>query len=547
MNYSITDVPNSLHWHAAGWYRAERAIDEAEQFYTNSAKLWEGIGHQYLAITSCVSISIPLEPRETQASAWFENIARSAWRKLREDHPAIAAPVVYDSKTKLCKKVYDVPLGGYTCVEDWVQATLKTIDKGQSGAEFANEDPPLGRYPTIYIVVPPSIDQDSDKRLLRRDIVFRSPHDIIDGIGTLMLFNRLLENISKATSSPIGGFDPTWEYFDLRDLTPPLRIAACVSPSPGLPQLQKLKAIQEANKAARTDAEVLSIPYKAGASMPLDSKRVSLYLSAKETYSIIAKCKECGATPTHAVHAAIALTVRDLQTRTSTKRKAKYISYALINLRQSLKESWSYLDKNPPPPRNYVVALYHGISASHLVVDLTVPSCSTPLPTPQESRDEFLQALSQVKIFYHNAKVDDDYLHAVPSLFRELTPPYSESLCEVPAPNPSPSVSLSSLGVVDKIIRRNYKGRSVPAFFEDGNCNTVGEVRDGFRDIFVDDAWVMGSEYGTGLGLFLKTFQGRMEVSAAYNEAFHDEEEVRGFLKDVKKWVFKGLGVIGDD
>jgi hypothetical protein len=36
-------------------------------------------------------------------------------------------------------------------------------------------------------------------------------------------------------------------------------------------------------------------------------------------------------------------------------------------------------------------------------------------------------------------------------------------------------------------------------------------------------------------------------VSAAYNEAFHDEEEVRGFLKDVKKWVFKGFGVIGDD
>jgi len=279
--------------------------------------------------------------------------------------------------------------------------------------------------------------------------------------------------------------------------------------------------------------------------VPLNSKRVSLYLSTEETHAIIAKCKEYSVTPTHAVHAAIALTVRDLQPRTSAERKAKYISYALINLRKSVKEEWSHMDVNQRPPPQNIAAVYHGISASHLVVDLTVPSFSAPLPTPQESNEEFLQALSQVKTFYHNTKVDEDYLHAVPTLFRELTPPYPEIPCEVPAPNPTPSVSLSSLGILDGIIRRNYKGHKVPKNLELGrhDCIAPGAL----RDIFIDDPWVMGSEYGTGLGLFLKTWQGRMELSAGYNEAFHDEVEVRDFLKGVKKVVCKGFGVAEDD
>lgn len=47
-----------------------------------------------------------------------------------------------------------------------------------------------------------------------------------------------------------------------------------------------------------------------------------------------------------------------------------------------------------------------------------------------------------------------------------------------------------------------------------------------------------GEELGTGLGLFLGTFRGEMELSAAFNEAWHTAEEVHGFLDRCERIVF---------
>lgn len=41
---------------APGQY--ERETDEAEQFYTSIAKMYEGIGHTVFAVTACVSLNI---------------------------------------------------------------------------------------------------------------------------------------------------------------------------------------------------------------------------------------------------------------------------------------------------------------------------------------------------------------------------------------------------------------------------------------------------------------------------------------------------------
>jgi len=442
----------------------------------------------------------------------IERALRAAWKKLRYDHPTLAAPAEYDVESSKCKKVYQ-KFSEDRGVRDWEEQSFKVIESGKSGAEFANEDQPLGRFATLHLVVPPSFDTESERNFLKRDIVFRSHHDIVDGIGTLSLLNNLLEHTSAAFTSPSGNLE-THFGDEHRNLSPPFRIAACIPSSPSPSQLSKLKGIHEANTSARANAEVLSLSFKSGISIPLNSQRVSIYLTTAETQAILRKCREYSTTPTHAFHTAIALTVRDVQPRDSQPRKAKYISYALINLRKQCKEPYS--------SAKHAAAVYHCVSSYSLVVDLTILSSSAPPRTLQESRKEFLQALNQVKDFYHNTKVDEDYLSIVPTIYSAVTPPYPETKCKVPAPNLTPSVSLSSMGVVDKIIKGEY-GR-----------------------IMVDDPWVMGSEYGTGLGLFLKTWDGRLEVSAGFNEAFHHEEEVREFLEKVNRWVLEGFGVIGD-
>jgi hypothetical protein len=176
--------------------------------------------------------------------------------------------------------------------------------------------------------------------------------------------------------------------------------------------------------------------------MPRRSQRITTHLNAAETHALLSKCKAAGATITQAFHAVIGLAV-DVQRREDQERKAKYLSYSLVNLRAACK-----------PPYNsssHAVAVYHCPSAINLAVDLTIPATNAPTPTAQPA-EEFLQVLKQVNAFYQSFNPDSDYLAIVPSLFAGSTPLYPEEPCPVPPPKMSPSVSLSSMGLVDKII-----------------------------------------------------------------------------------------------
>lgn len=57
------------------------------------------------------------------------------------------------------------------------------------------------------------------------------------------------------------------------------------------------------------------------------------------------------------------------------------------------------------------------------------------------------------------------------------------------------------------------------------------------------NSWVTGEELGTGIGVFLGTWQGQLQLSAAYNEAWHDREEVQGFLEGCCGIIWKELGL----
>jgi hypothetical protein len=89
----------------------------------------------------------------------------------------------------------------------------------------------------------------------------------------------------------------------------------------------------------------------------------------------------------------------------------------------------------------------------------------------------------------------------------------------VPALNLSPSVSISSMGVLDKIISPQH-----------------GPFK-------ISNPWVTGEELGTGLGLFLGTWEGKLNLSAAHNDAWHSEEEVMSFLRHCRDVGWRGLGL----
>lgn len=499
-------VPYDMSWHETSPGVHERDVDELEMFYTSLAKTYEGMGRTYFAITAYIGISIPLpiSVPTLQTEQRLETALRKAWKRLRYEYPTLAAPVEYDPSTRWCRKVYQEG-------EEWLEETFRLVN-GQTGLDFANTDPSVAPLATLYLVNPPLEPGHFPSHELRRDVVFRSTHDLIDGIGTLNLLNSLLRHASQAYALQDSYHEPIFGD-EHKNLSPPYRIAASLPAIPTTLQSQKFETIQASNQHIRHSSKILSIPFLSSpSSKPGRCFRVATHLTAGQSKALLQKCKDIGVTPTHVFHSGIALGVRDLQEKNEYETKGTYLSYALVNLRETCMTPF-----NTPL---HAASVYHSVSAQSLAVPLTIHPFGS-ITTGHQISEEFSIVLDQVASFYRDVKIDADYLATVPSLFASKTPPYpkvSSTPVLVPAPNPNPSASLSSMGIIDKIIQPKH-----------GDFTVTGEP------------WVIGAEYSPGIGVFLGTWKGIIGLSAAYNEAFHTNDEVRMFLDSIKNVVLQGL------
>ena len=528
----MTDPARTLEWREVKPGRWQRDVDEAERFYATLAKAFEGTGRMFFAITGHVSITHEISEDESrdEVSALLDKALGNGWLALRHEHPGIASWVEYDDMTQRLRKVYESSEDptGLASVSKWLHDTCHFISGYNTGQDWCNSDPPAPRMATLYVIQANPPEDRQHSRLVRRDLVIRSPHDIMDGIGTLTLLGSLLKHTSNAfgqgSQREILTFCDEW-----RRLSPPLRVAAELSDATSEDVQTRYSEVSASNAVLRDGVEVLTIPFKHGLTTPGKQQRLELKLTSAQTEQIQTACKKLAVTPTHVYHAAAAVALSHIQPPHHSARQARYISYALINLRPQC-----------VPPYNsssHAASVYHCTSATNLAIDLTVPShpldLSSSLNWTNTHRPEFLHILKQVAQFYRSNQSDTDLIKLAPLLLRDKTrafdwdsPPRDESgNLASPPPNPSPSVSISSMGVIDKIITPTYVGPS------------------GTTRLEVDDPWVTGEELGTGLGLFLGGFRGRLRFSAAFNEAFHDVAEVHDFMIRVQGIVEVGLDV----
>ncbi|OAL49919.1 hypothetical protein IQ07DRAFT_587605 [Pyrenochaeta sp. DS3sAY3a] len=506
--------PN-LTWQQTSLGRWDREVDEAERFYTLLAKSCEGSGRMFFAITGFVSVSVQTADSITEEVAKrLEEALRSAWLRLRYDYPTIASQVKYDEHEKVWKKLYtpfyedDVEVQ----TKEWLGKTFVPINPGVSGLDWCNSDPPAPKVPTLFVITPTDTKSLEDN-VLRRDLVIRSPHDTMDGIGTLQLLNNLLAHAAQAYENP-GAWKPPPPGSEFRNLSPPIRVAASIPPILSLKLQQDLQDLIAGNAALRQEVDVLSVPFKSGPTVPGKHQRIALEIPASDTARLLSASKSLGATITHIYHAAIAIAVRDFQKAGPRARTGRYITYSLINERPKCNGDYS--------TSKHAAAVYHSVSGNHLAIDLTIPSDTDEAMNEEQAREEFRAVVQQMKSYYHSIRDSPDNLALSPSFWSMGTPhvpdPTSTNI-PIPPPNNTPSVSISSMGVVDKIIRPQH-----------------GALK-------ADNPWVTGEELGTGLGLFLGTWKGNLNLSAAYNDAWHDKETVEEFVKHCQDVVWKGLAL----
>jgi hypothetical protein len=508
-----------LAWRNTSLGHWERELDEAECFYTCLAKAYEGSGRMFFAITGFVSLTVELKDTSPeQTGRRIEEAFRQAWLRLRYDHPTLSSQTFYDHHQHKWKKRYTPfhPKDVETQTADWLKNTLVPISPGIFGLEWCNADPPAPKLPTLFLITPPN-PSETDAKTIRRDVVIRTPHDTMDGVGTYLLLSNLLAHAAQSYEEPLSWFlhEPGSE---IQNLSPPLRVAASISPILTHEQQERLQNIITANEALRKDTEHLAIPFKKGQVLPGKHQRIVIASPASDTKRLLESCKRLATTVTHVYHAAIAITIRDMQSPGPHKKTARYINYSFINERQHCIGEYA-------TPK-HAAAVYQSISGKYLALDLTIPSITQKQDQYDGQRQkELLDLAGQVRDYYHRIRDSPDSLDLTPGFWSMVTPHISDPTntdLPVPAPNLSPSVSFSSMGAIDRIIAPQY-----------------GTFK-------VSDPWVTGEELGTGLGVFLGTWEGSLKLSAAYNDTWHDRKEVQGFLRHCQEVVSKGLGLDKD-
>ncbi|KIW81657.1 hypothetical protein Z517_04683 [Fonsecaea pedrosoi CBS 271.37] len=510
-----SEVYRNLTWAKTTRTRWERDIDEAEEFYHVISRVYEGSGRMFFAMTGFISLSVDVgnDIKLEKAEQRVEQALRNAWLHLRYNHPNIASWVEYDGASEKFRKVYEA------CEEEsdqqaWLESTFHKISTSGTGIEWANSDPPAPKLPTLFVIK--SDNHESKDGTIYRDIVFRSPHEIIDGIGTLQLLDNLFILASRAYNQQSSYQIPAFGT-EVDNLTPPLRVAALIPPSLSAEQQQRLEQILAENAQLRHGVEIACLPFKVGAELPGVHKRVALTYSRQDTQSLLLACKERNITVTHAYHAAIAMALRDLQEKRHENRRVRYISYCLINLRKHCTAPYN----TPTHP----VSVIHSSSGRSLVVDLEVPPSKEGGRASTKRRNEFTEVVAGVRDFYLSIRDDKEHLSRVPTYWKSGVPRLPESallsreVFKVPPPDPSPTVSISSMGRIDDIIAPEH-----------------GEFK-------LHDPWVTGEELRSGLGLFLGSWKGQLTLSAAYNDAWHEGGEVLRFLKSCEQIVWQGLGI----
>ncbi|KAL7790760.1 hypothetical protein V8C37DRAFT_174303 [Trichoderma ceciliae] len=502
----------------------QRSVDEIEQLYAVLAKLYEGSGRKFFAMTGHISLAFDhVDSPDTDLDNRVDTALRNAWLTLRRDHPTIASRVKHDTSTNSFVKLYrTVPT--IADQKAWLDQTFVKVSTRQTGAEWANSDPPAPELPTLFVITPTPVAHDEGRTgLIRRDLILRSPHDIIDGIGTLLLLGNLVNIASSAysrgSSFPLPTFDDGSEF---GNMSPPFSVAARVPESLTEQQkhrLAKMAALKEQQLA--DDTPLLTIPWKQGETVPGTHQRVALSLSREKTSELLRACAYRGVTVTHVFHAAIPIMMRDVQERGSEPKEARYVSYVLRNERGNCAEPYNSA-KHP-------AALYHSSSGSSLLVQVIIPAAGSNSANSaaehqqqhqQTDAEAFSKVLQQMKTFYHDVRDDAEHPQLVPHYWAAGTPqlpPATNEPLPVPPPNAQPSASISSMGVVDNII-----------------APKAGAIS-------VSDPWVTGEELRSGLGFFLGTYRDELCLSAAYNDAWHDREEVEKYLAMCVDIAFKGL------
>ena len=444
-------------WEQSSSGRFERPFDPTDLFMKNVCLSVAAYSREHWTVNTIARGSFG-------SSNTDENIAalRRAWIQTRYNHPFIAS-VMEDNK-----HVYEA--ANDASLQAWVSDSF-FVEKGTVDTFLLNVRP--RPYSSIHYF------PDSS------ELVMRSHHWQVDGIGSLNLMNKFFQYLSTDERAPIFGDE-------VKNLPPGHSEAA------GFPNVATEAAKDEAQKLFLGFMENLpsiGLPYEAPTRGLSGTRRQNQEFSSSIARLLVATCKQREVSVTSAVHAAITVAAQEMKTQSSFAKN--YTSVASYNYRPYLLSPYS--DTSAFPMGCYMLGL----------------------PFSRPPADFATHAQEYQKIYHRPLKRNETPLFDAYDIYaRKMAFALSQPL---PPDMPAPSQpQLSSLGIVDACVQGNFSAK---------------------RDVSIAHVEVVADVMTPGIVLYQWSWAGKFFLSANYNEAFYKDDYAKEYLHRTQEILFQGLGI----
>ncbi|OTB00227.1 hypothetical protein M426DRAFT_66262 [Hypoxylon sp. CI-4A] len=438
-------------------------LDGAEKVFYGMSQAFRGVGKEH----GSVYVACKIVAKDLGLNLSLETIIRNAWKRLGFDFPSLA--VIVDGSNKVYQAASAVQ------AEQWVEETF-SVNTSSSVDEIL---PTLHSRKLPYLVFFPSSSC----------ILFHASHWRIDALGACMVLNRLFDLVSQCAA---GGVTPQWGL-EYQNLSPSLEDAFCSSKV----YSADMKALAEDIRKRNFEAAYPSagLTYDGDNNTPPGlSHTAAIMLTTNSTRSLVAACKEQGISVTAAVHTACAKAVFE----TSKTSREKYSCVVSANMREHLPVPPSSNTGLPPYAcGTYVTGITH---------------------TLQRDDDFFTQA-SQLTNSYRASWDATKYMTALRAIYEIHGKALAASIVTNSSRPPASNVTVSSLGIVDKYLRRDH-GVIVVEEFRLGSAIMARQPT-----------------------LYIWTFQGQLSLSVEFNEAYYSRGSIELQLESIKGCLERELGL----
>ncbi|KAI1436712.1 hypothetical protein GGR50DRAFT_649209 [Xylaria sp. CBS 124048] len=485
-----------------------RPLGNLEAFFKSLSEIGKPLNREHwtvhLALRLSFSPSVAADPAP---------YLRRAWQLLRFQHPTLGAclrepePGINTNRASLVVGPLDL--------EKWADDTFAERH------DFADADELFSSLYSTPTATCYWLPRSSE-------LVIRSSHWRIDGVGMVLLGNEFMTTVAKVMKA--GQAMPLKQLlsreFESGPVLPP-SLEDLVTAQSSYEQSDDLE--EDPVLAAGADDMVgtflrgfpsIGLPTREPPSpsiLPGSSDRAVSRLGVETTTRFLAACKEKGIKVTSAVHAAIIRVTASFPQHPLAK---SYAVFAAVNLRSALEATAT--------PETKDISTVVGVYFSGLPICVESVSSRSFVDIAQDLANSYgkdvLNYWQPPASLLKNGSAAGRDGRAIGLL--DLARPYvrrTTALFNAPVPEGLPPVQspdLSSLGMIHSSIQREYGDK------EDGNDANVQ----------VADVW-LGTEMLTrSVQFHVWSWEGTLRIGACFNKSFYD-----------KKFVEQALGMVVED